>query len=52
MVKDIELQKRIDKLSKEVEDLIALVRFRRNSSFFIEKRERLYPPWKKFKGEL
>ncbi len=50
MVKDIELDKKIDKMYEEVKSTIAYVRFTRNSSFFIEKRERLYPPYKKFKG--
>jgi|SaaInl4_135m_RNA_FD_contig_31_2255572_length_1086_multi_3_in_0_out_0_5 hypothetical protein len=39
-----------ERIIKQTKDLIALVRFRKNDAFFIEKRERLYD-WRKFKNE-
>ncbi len=50
MVLDIELQKRIEEFEKEIESIVAMQLFMRNSSYFIEQWERLNPPWKFFRG--
>ncbi len=40
---------RFEDIPQSCDGLIALVRFRKNDSFFIKKREQLFPPWKMFK---